>query len=110
MESLKQLYGRNRPTVVPHEMLEKSLSLPSGHAMMSTVVFFTLAGVYARRSSNRKVAIFGFTLAAVFALAIGYSRIYLGVHHPSDVLAGWLMGLAWTLAMSIIAKKLKVIG
>lgn len=106
MEGLKLIYQRERPTVVPHMMLEKSLSLPSGHAMMSTVVFFTLAGVYGSRSTSRKVTWFAFILAGLLAFIIGYTRIYLGVHHPSDVLAGWLLGLSWALGALMLYRRL----
>ncbi|MBL8824931.1 MAG: phosphatase PAP2 family protein [Planctomycetia bacterium] len=95
MEGMKLLYQRERPTVVPHMMTESSLSLPSGHAMMSTVVFFTLASVYAKRTSHRRLQIFAYTVACLLVVLIGYTRVYLGVHHPSDVLAGWLLGLLW---------------
>lgn len=106
MEGLKLIYHRERPTVVTHMMEEESLSLPSGHAMMSTVVFFTLAGVYGSRSTSKKVTYFAFTLAGVLAFMIGYTRIYLGVHHPSDVLAGWLLGLSWALGALMLYRKL----
>jgi undecaprenyl-diphosphatase len=95
METLKLIYNRNRPDVVPHGMFEKSLSLPSGHAMMSTVVFLTLACVYAQKAQHRTVKVFLFALAILLFLTIGWTRIYLGVHHPSDVLAGWLLGICW---------------
>lgn len=95
MEGLKLMYNRERPTAVPHMMTEKSLSLPSGHAMMSTVVFFMLASVYAARINQRGLQIFVYAVAVMLTVLIGYSRVYLGVHHPSDVLAGWLLGLLW---------------
>lgn len=95
MEGLKLVYHRDRPTVVPHLMVESSLSLPSGHSMMSTVVFLALAGIAAGRTSSRPLRVFYFCLAGLLALLIGATRVYLGVHHPSDVLAGWLLGLAW---------------
>lgn len=95
MEGLKVVYQRERPTVVPHLMNEKSLSLPSGHSMMSMVVFLTLAAVYASRTTHRQLQIYYFTVAFLLALLIGYTRVYLGVHHPSDVLTGWLLGILW---------------
>ncbi|MFO0816091.1 MAG: phosphatase PAP2 family protein [Gemmatales bacterium] len=95
MEGLKLVYQRERPSVVPHLTFEKSLSLPSGHSMMSMVVFLTLASVYAQRTLHRSVRVFYFALALLLALVIGYTRVYLGVHHPSDVLAGWLLGVFW---------------
>ncbi len=105
MEGLKLLFQRERPTVVPHLMVEKSLSLPSGHTMMSTAIFFLIAGVYSSRSRSRKVTWFAFTLASLLALTIGYTRIFLGVHHPSDVLAGWLLGLAWSLLALMLYRR-----
>ena len=108
METLKLIYRRDRPDVVPHQMVENSLSLPSGHAMMSTVVFLTLACVYGQKSRHRGVMVFLFLLASLLALIIGYTRIYLGVHHPSDVLAGWLLGLAWVQLAWLVHETLRL--
>lgn len=105
MEGLKLVYDRQRPTVVTHLMLETSLSLPSGHAMMSMMVYLTLAGIAASRTSNRGQKVFYFTLAIVLALLIGATRVYLGVHHPSDVLAGWLIGAAWVQLAFLIRQR-----
>ncbi len=93
--ALKFLIGRKRPTVVPHLMAENSLSFPSGHSMGSFVVYFTLAAVLARMVERRREKLFFVGLAAMLSFLIGLSRIYLGVHYPSDVLGGWAAGTVW---------------
>jgi undecaprenyl-diphosphatase len=104
MDTLKEHYGRKRPTVVEHLMGETSLSFPSGHAKMSAVVYLTLAALLAQRSPRKRVKIFWLTLAIGLTLLIGCSRLYLGVHYPSDVLAGWLAGTAWALFAMLLAR------
>lgn len=93
-ELIKFGVGRSRPEVVPHLDLVYSSSFPSGHAMMSPVVYLTLAVVLAasRQARVEKVLHLAFALLLVFA--IGVSRIYLGVHWPTDVLGGWTLGCA----------------
>jgi undecaprenyl-diphosphatase len=108
MESLKLVYQRERPSVVPRMTYEQSLSLPSGHSMMSMVVFLTLACVYAQRTSHRSVRVYYFALALLLALLIGYTRVYLGVHHPSDVLAGWLLGIFWVQVAWLVHEGLRL--
>jgi undecaprenyl-diphosphatase len=104
MDTLKEHYGRTRPTVVEHRMSETSLSFPSGHAKMSAVVYLTLAALLAQRSPRRRVKVFWLSLAIVLTLLIGCSRLYLGVHYPSDVLAGWVAGAAWALFALLLAR------
>ncbi|MBS0411647.1 MAG: phosphatase PAP2 family protein [Proteobacteria bacterium] len=99
---LKQTVDRARPELVPHLDLVYSASFPSGHAMMSPVVYLTLAAVLAagERPRGAKVMLLGG--AALLVLAVGISRVYLGVHWPTDVLGGWALGSAIALAASII--------
>jgi undecaprenyl-diphosphatase len=104
MDGLKAHYGRPRPQVVPHLATETSLSFPSGHARMSAVVYPTLGAVLAQRSKRRSLKIFWIGQAIVLTLLIGASRVYLGVHNPSDVLAGWLAGSAWALFAFLVAR------
>jgi undecaprenyl-diphosphatase len=103
---LKTLLARPRPDLVPHLDLVYSASFPSGHAMMSPVVYLTLAAVLAageRRRSEKVVLIGG---AAALAGMIGVSRVYLGVHWPTDVLAGWALGCAIAAVGSWILSRL----
>ena len=104
MEWIKDVYARPRPTVVPHLVTETSYSFPSGHAKMSAVVYLTLGTILAQRSRRRSVKFFWLSLAIVLTLCIGCTRVYLGVHHPSDVLAGWVAGTCWALFVFLIVR------
>ena len=104
MEWIKDVYARPRPTVVSHLVAESSYSFPSGHAKMSAVVYLTLGAILAQRSRRRSVKVFWISLAIVLTLCIGCTRVYLGVHHPSDVLAGWVAGTCWALFVFLIAR------
>ncbi|MFI4964374.1 MAG: phosphatase PAP2 family protein [Caulobacterales bacterium] len=97
-EGLKDLYGRPRPELVPHGSYVYSSSFPSGHSTLSAATFLTLAVLIASLEPNRGTKRMVFVLAVLLVLAIGVSRVYLGVHWPSDVLAGWCLGGAWALA------------
>ncbi|MFL5296509.1 MAG: phosphatase PAP2 family protein [Phenylobacterium sp.] len=97
-ELLKRFYARPRPDLVPHGSYVYSASFPSGHSTISAAVFLTLAMLIASVEPNRSTKVLTFVVAFALVLAIGISRIYLGVHWPSDVLAGWSLGAAWALA------------
>lgn len=95
---LKQFIGRDRPTVVPHLREVTSSSFPSGHAMLSAVVYLTLGILLMEILPGRAVRGYCLFWAMLLTFLVGISRIYLGVHYPSDVLAGWMAGIAWALA------------
>jgi undecaprenyl-diphosphatase len=97
-EALKSLYDRPRPEFVPHGSYVYSASFPSGHSTLSAATYLTLAVLIASLEPNRGTKRMVFTLAVVLVLGIGFSRVYLGVHWPSDVLAGWCLGAACALA------------
>lgn len=105
-ELAKHLVGRDRPDLVPHLDLVYSSSFPSGHSAMSPIVYFTLAGILAAGESNRAAKSLLLATAAVLVLAIGASRVYLGVHWPTDVLAGWAMGTAVALGATLVLHRL----
>jgi len=103
---LKHVYARPRPTLVPHLVDVTSSSFPSGHATDSALVYLTLAALLARTVPARAVRIYIIGLAILLTLLIGCSRVYLGVHYPSDVVAGWALGAAWALACSLAYARL----
>jgi len=92
---LKELFARQRPPLIYHLLTVKSLSFPSGHAMMSSVVYLTQGALLAKVRSNKNLRVYILLVAIILVFLIGISRIYLGVHYPTDVLAGWSVGLAW---------------
>ncbi len=95
--ALKSGFARPRPELVPHGDVVTSLSFPSGHAMSSAIVYLTLAALLSRAQPHRRLKIYLLSVAVVLTLMIGVSRVYLGVHWPSDVAAGWCIGSAWAL-------------
>jgi len=94
---LKGYFDRDRPSVVPHLADTLFKSYPSGHSMMSSVVYLTLAVLLARAMERRRVKVYCVTVALLLSLIVGASRVYLGVHYPTDVIAGWAGGIAWAL-------------
>ncbi len=92
---LKEFFGRERPDLIYHLMPETSLSFPSGHSMMSMVIYLSFAALLARIQNKRSVKIYIISIALFLSFIIGVSRIYLGVHYATDVMAGWSIGLAW---------------
>lgn len=104
-EGMKHLYGRPRPDLVPHGSFVYSASFPSGHSTLSAATFLTLAMLIASLEPHRAAKVMSYVLAGLLVLAIGFSRVYLGVHWPSDVLAGWSLGAAWALAAWLVLLK-----
>ncbi|HET6158353.1 MAG TPA: phosphatase PAP2 family protein [Dongiaceae bacterium] len=101
---LKYVVDRPRPDLVPHGNLIYTTSFPSGHSMMSAVVYLTLAALIARLMEKRRLKTYALGVAILLTLLVGISRIYLGVHWPSDVLAGWAAGAAWALGCWLVAR------
>jgi undecaprenyl-diphosphatase len=102
-EGLKVGFNRPRPDLVAHIVETTSMSFPSGHAMLSAVTYLTLGALIARTQEKRRLRGYVLGAAILLTLLIGASRIYLGVHWPTDVLAGWCLGAAWALICWVAA-------
>jgi undecaprenyl-diphosphatase len=104
---LKTLYGRERPQVVPHLETVASASFPSGHTLASVVFFVTLALLAAAHLRRRRLRVFVVGYSLAIGALVAASRIYLGVHFPSDVTGGALVGIAWSLAAVTLDRALR---
>lgn len=104
---LKQGFGRPRPDLVPHAMYAGSTSFPSGHAILAAVTYLTLGALLAQIQPRRQLKIYLLTVAVVLTILVGFSRVYLGVHWPTDVLAGWVVGGIWALLCWLAAQWLQ---
>lgn len=100
----KSFFERARPELVPHGQYVYTTSFPSGHSMMATVTFFTVGALLASAQANLSLRAYLLALATLLSLAVGLSRVYLGVHWPTDVLAGWTVGIAWALLCWSLAR------
>jgi undecaprenyl-diphosphatase len=105
--ALKQLFQRARPDVVPHLREAMSLSFPSGHALQSAAVYLTLGVLMMRFAHRRLTKIYCMVVAGLATVLVGLSRVYIGVHYPTDVIAGWLIGLSWALLWWTIERALE---
>ena len=94
----KSLVGRQRPSLIDHLVEVGSASFPSGHSANSAIIYLTIALVLMQIVERRAARRYLFGVAVALVTAIGCSRVYLGVHWPSDVLAGWAFGSLWALA------------
>jgi len=104
---LKVAFGRERPGVVPHLTEVLTASFPSGHAMLSAVVYLTLGVLLARLVERPWARAWCLVVALGLTLLVGLSRLYLGVHYPTDVLGGWAAGMAWALLCWTVARALQ---
>lgn len=105
--ALKFGFARPRPGLVPHEMESLSPSFPSGHSATAAVVYLTIAGLIADVMPRLSLRIFVASMATAIVIAVGVSRVYMGVHWPTDVLAGWGFGATWAAASWLIGRDFK---
>jgi undecaprenyl-diphosphatase len=107
---LKHAFDRPRPGLVTHLSHAYTSSFPSGHSMLSAVIYLTLGALLSRfvRRLRRRLYILG--VAILLTTLVGVSRVYLGVHYPTDVLAGWSVGLVWAMVCWLAARFLQSRG
>ena len=104
---LKLIFDRARPDLVAHSVETATTSFPSGHSMLTAVVYLTLGALLARTQDKPAIRIYILSLAVFVTAIVGISRVYLGVHWPTDVLAGWIAGGAWALICWNVASRLQ---
>jgi undecaprenyl-diphosphatase len=109
-QTMKWAYARPRPELVPHGAEVFTASFPSGHSMMSAVVYLTLGALLARTQSSQGTKIYILLVAVILTVLVGTSRVYLGVHWPTDVLAGWALGGVWALICWLVMLWLQARG
>lgn len=111
-ETLKLGFARPRPDLVAHLAEVQSASFPSGHAMLSAITYLTLGALLARVHEKRRVKMFVLGAGIALTMLVGVSRVYLGVHWPTDVLAGWSLGAAWAalwwIAADLLRRRMRV--
>jgi undecaprenyl-diphosphatase len=106
-DALKQWFERPRPDLVPHAVDVYTASFPSGHSMMSATAYLTLAALLARVQPRWRIKAYLLLMAIFLTLLVGISRVYLGVHWPTDVLGGWTLGAVWALCCWLVARWLQ---
>jgi undecaprenyl-diphosphatase len=102
--ALKAFFSRPRPAVVPHLAEVSSASFPSGHAMLSAIVYLTLGVLLAQLSESRWLKVYVLGVAVLLTFLVGLTRVFLGVHYLTDVLGGWMAGLAWALLTVLLVR------
>ncbi len=104
---LKFTFSRPRPDLVPHLAETFTSSFPSGHSMLSAVVYLTLGALLSQLVGSKRLKSYIITCAVLLTGMIGFSRVYLGVHYPTDIVAGWAGGTAWAIMCLLVAKLLQ---
>jgi undecaprenyl-diphosphatase len=104
---LKEAFARPRPSVVPHLTEVSSESFPSGHAMLSAIVYLTLGALLAQLTERRRLKLYVLGVALLLTFLVGLTRVFLGVHYLTDVFGGWMAGLAWALLTAMLVRGVK---
>jgi undecaprenyl-diphosphatase len=105
--ALKGWFHRPRPDLVPHLSYVSSSSFPSGHSMLSAAVYLTLGAMLARQQKSLALKAYFLLVAVSLTLLVGFSRVYVGVHWPTDVVGGWAAGSAWAAGCWLLARRLQ---
>ncbi|MBW4331210.1 phosphatase PAP2 family protein [Stakelama sp. CBK3Z-3] len=108
VSTAKEIAARPRPEVVPHLVEVTTQSFPSGHSANSAIIYLTIATLLTQTTGADARRTYLFAVVAALVTLIGVSRVYLGVHWPTDVLAGWSFGTLWALAWWRIGKWLRI--
>jgi undecaprenyl-diphosphatase len=104
---LKIWFARPRPDLVPHGSYIYTASFPSGHAMMAAATYLTLGAILARLHVRFRLKAYFLILAVILSVCVGASRVYLGVHWPTDVFAGWTLGASWAMLCWLTALRMQ---
>jgi undecaprenyl-diphosphatase len=104
---LKAAFARSRPDIVPHLREVMTSSFPSGHALTSAAVYLTLGTLLMRIAEGRLAKYYCIAIAMLLTFLVGSSRVFLGVHYPTDVVAGWLIGMSWALLCWVVERTLE---
>ncbi len=94
---LKACFERERPDFIPHLVEASSSSFPSGHSMASSIIYLTLGALLSRTVKRRREKAYFICAALSLSFLVGLTRVFLGVHYPTDVMAGWAAGTAWAI-------------
>jgi undecaprenyl-diphosphatase len=103
--AMKFAFNRPRPSIVPHLRDVFSSSFPSGHAMESAIVYLTLGAMLMRVAERRVTKLYILGMAMLLTFLVGVSRVYLGVHYPTDVIGGWIIGFVWASLCWLITQR-----
>jgi undecaprenyl-diphosphatase len=105
--TLKNYFARPRPEYVTQLHYVDSNSFPSGHSLLAAVVYLTLGALVSRLVAKRRHKVYVLSVALLLTVLVGVSRVYLGVHYPTDVLAGWSVGMLWAILCWLVARQLQ---